>query len=87
MAICHLLRESSLTIKEKISTAVISATTVTRINRKGNLNGEEGDYPMTKREKDLETRIFEMEKRLNNFQVMIMRDKAREESLPRYLQD
>ena len=41
---------------------------------------------MTKREKDLEPRIFEMEKRLNKFQVMIMRDKAREEGLPKYLQ-
>ena len=40
---------------------------------------------MTKREEELEKRIFEMEKRLNNFQAMIMRDKAREEGLPRYL--
>ena len=42
---------------------------------------------MTKEEKDLEARIFEMEKRLKNFQAMVMRDKAREEGLPRYLQD
>ena len=83
MAICHLLRDSSLTITEKISTAVIAATTVTRINRKGNLNEDEGDDP--KREEELETRIFEMEKRLNNFQAMILRDKAREKGLPIYL--
>ena len=42
---------------------------------------------MTKREEELETRLFEMEKRLNNFQAMIMRTKAREDGLPRYIQD
>ena len=47
MAICHLLRDSSLTITEKISTAVIPATTVSRINRKGNLGIEEGNHAMT----------------------------------------
>ena len=87
MAICHLLRDSSLTITEKISTAVIPATTMTRINRKGTMNEEEGSHPMEKADKDLEARIYEIEKRLNNFQAMVMRKKAREEGLPRYLQD
>ena len=87
MAICHLLRDSSLTITEKISTAVIPATTVTRINRKGTMNEEEGSHPMEKVDRDLEARIYEIEKRLNNFQAMVMREKAREEGLPRYLQD
>ena len=67
MAICHLLRDSSLIITEKISTAVIPATTVTRINRKGNLNEEEGGHQMEKVEKDLEARTYEIEKRLYNF--------------------
>ena len=67
MAICHLVRDSSLTMTEKISTAVIPATRMTRICRRGTTNEEEGNYPMTKVEKDLEARIFEMEKRLNNF--------------------
>ena len=33
MAICHLVRDSSLTITEKISTAVIPATSMTRIKQ------------------------------------------------------
>ena len=40
MAICHLVRDSSLTITEKISTAVIPATTMTRISRKGTTRKE-----------------------------------------------
>ena len=44
MAICHLLRDSSVTITEKISTAVIPATPVTRINRKGILGIEDGSH-------------------------------------------
>ena len=84
MAICHLLRDSSLTITEKISTAVIPATTMTRIKRRGTINEEEGNDQMKKVDKDLEARIYKMEKRLNNFQAMVMRDKAKEEGLPRY---
>ena len=84
MAICHLIRDSSLTITEKISTAVIPATTVTRIKRKGTMTREEGSHPMEKVDRDLEARIYEMEKRLNNFQAMVMRNKAKEEGLPRY---
>ena len=41
MAICHLLRDSSLTITEKIISAIISAPTVIRLNRKGNLDIED----------------------------------------------
>ena len=87
MAICHLVRDSSLTITEKVSTAVIPPTTMARINRRGTINKEEGSHPMKKVDKDLEARIYEMEKRLNNFQAIVMRDKAREEGLPKYLQD
>merc|ERR1711923_453582 len=46
MDICHLLRDSSLTITEKISTAVIPATTVSRIDRKGNIIVEQGNDVM-----------------------------------------
>ena len=87
MAICHLVRDSSQTITEKISTAVIPATTVTRMNRKGTMTGEEESHPMERVDRDLEARIYEIEKRLNNFQAMVMRNKAKEEGLPRYLQD
>ena len=64
---------------------LIPATTMTRINRKGTMNEEEGSHPIEKFDRDLETRIYEIEKCLNNFQAMVMRNKAREEWLPRYL--
>ena len=48
------------------------------------MNKEEGSHPMEKADTDLEARINEIEKRLNNFQAMVMREKAREEGLPRY---
>ena len=83
-AICHLVRDSSLTITEKISTAVIPATSMARINRKQMMTEGEGSYPMKHINKNLEQRIYEIEKRLNNFQAMVMRDKAKEEGLPRY---
>ena len=85
IAICHLIRDSSLTITEKISTAVIPATSMmTRIKPKGIMTVEEGSHPMEKLDRDLEARICEIEKCLNNFQAMVMRDKAKEEGLPRY---
>ena len=44
----------------------------------------EENHSMNKLDRDLEARIYEIEKRLNNFQAMVMRDKAKEEGLPRY---
>ena len=75
--ICHLVRDSSLTITEKISTAVIPATSMARINRKEMMTEVEGSYPMKHLNRNLEQRIYEIEKRLNSFQAMVMRDKAR----------
>ena len=68
MAICHLLRDSSLTITEKITLALIPVTTVKRINRKGQMEVEDENYS---KEKALEARITELEKRVNKFQTMV----------------
>ena len=77
MAICHLVRDT-----EKISTGVIPATSMARIKRKETMTEVEGSYSMKNFNRDLEVRIYEIEKRLNNFQAMVMRDKAKEEGLP-----
>ena len=77
IAICHLVRDSSLTITEKISTAVIPATSMARINRKEIMTEAERSYPLKHLNRNLEQRIYEIEKRLNSFQAMAMRDKAR----------
>ena len=82
MAICHLLRDSSLTITEKISTAVIPATTVSRINRRDNMI-EQDTSENNEKERTLELRVEELEKRLNMFQTIVMKEKLREEGLVR----
>ena len=55
MTICHLIRDSSLTITEKISTAVISATSMARIKPKGIMTEEEGTYSKKNSDRDLES--------------------------------
>ena len=71
MSICHLLRDSSLTLTEKISSAIIPATTVTRVNRKEQLELEDGIYL---KERVLEARIAELEKRVNMLQTMFVKE-------------
>ena len=83
IAICHLIRDSSLTITKKISTAVVPATSIARINQNQIMTEGEGSYPTMKHtNRSLEQRIYEIEKRLSNFQAMVMRGKARDEGLP-----
>ena len=77
-----MIRDSSLTITEKISTAVVPATSITRINRNQIITKGEGSYPMKRTNRSLEERIYEIEKRLNSFQALVMRDKVRDEGLP-----
>ena len=86
MAICHLVRDSSLTITEKISTAVIPATTVSRINRRDNMI-EQDTSENNEKERTLELRVEELEKRLNMFQTIVMKEKLREEGLVRYIEN
>ena len=73
------------TITEKISSAIIPAATVTRINRKGNFEIEDGNYIRKIEEKALEARI--VEKRLNKFQTMVLKEKVREESSIRCIEN
>ena len=57
---------------------------MTRINKKGNMDIENG---RTTKEKALEARIVEIEKRLNMFQTMVLREKAREEGSIRCIEN
>ena len=86
MAICHLVRDSSLTMTEKISTAVIPATTVSRINKRDNMI-EQDTSVNNEKERTLELRVEELEKRLNIFQTIVMKEKLREEGLVRYIEN
>ena len=61
---------------------MIPATSMARTKQKETTTKVEGNYPMKQLNRDLEQRIYEIEKRLNNFQALVMRDKAKEEGLP-----
>ena len=58
-----------------------------RVIKFRNTSGTNATYLMGKMDRDLEARVYEIKKRLNNFQAMVMLNKAREKGLPRYLQD
>ena len=64
MAICHLVRDSSLSITEKLSSAIIPATTITRLSRREQREIESGRLE----EETIEVRIINLEKRVNMFQ-------------------
>ena len=66
-----------MTITEKVSSAIIPATTVTRINRKGQWEIEDGNYMRKIEERALEARIAELERRVNMFQTMVLKEKAK----------
>ena len=65
MAICHLVRDSSLSITEKLSSAIIPATTITRLSRREQREIESGRLE----EETIEVRIINLEKRVNMFQA------------------
>ena len=63
MAICHLVRDSSLSITEKLSSSIIPATTITRLSRREQKKIESGRLE----EETIEVRINNLEKRVNMF--------------------
>ena len=83
MAICHLVRDSSLTITEILSSAIIPATTITRINRREQLEIENGRIE----EETFEARITNLEKRVNMFQTLLLKEKAKNDGSIRCLEN
>ena len=83
MAVCHLVRDSSLTIMEKLSSAIIPATTITRINRREQLEIENGRIE----EETVEARITILEKRVNMFQTLLLKEKTKTDGSIRCLEN
>ena len=73
MAICHLVRDSSLSITEKLSSVIIPATTITRLSRREQREIESGRLE----EETIEVRIVTLEKRLNMIQTLIIKVKEK----------
>ena len=83
MAICHLVRDSSLTITEKLSAAIIPAATITRINRREQLEIENGRIEG----ETVEARITILEKCVNLFQTLLLKEKTKTDGSIRCLEN
>ena len=83
MAICHLVRDSSLSITEKLSSAIIPATTITRLSTREQREIESGRLE----EETIEVRIINLEKRVNMFQTLLVKEKEKNKGSIRYLEN
>ena len=82
LAVCHLFRDSSMTIIDKITAACLPVITITRRNQDLSAVGLEEEHPLRRTNKDMEKRIGELEKRVNNLQMLLMANKAKDENQP-----
>ena len=73
MATCHLLRDSSLSGTEKLSSVIIPATTITRLSIREQKDIESGRVE----EVTFEVRMVTLEKRVNMIQTLIIKEKEK----------
>ena len=78
MAVCHLLRDSSLSATEKLSSIIIPATTITRLSIREQQEVENGR---------LEVRIVALEKRFNMSQTLVIKEKEKNNESNRRLEN
>ena len=69
VAVCTLIRDSSLSLTEKISSAILPATTITRMNKKKNKELENGNF-----EETIEMRMTDLETQMTMFKMVLIRD-------------
>ena len=69
VACCTLIRDSSLSLTQKISSAVLPATSITWMNRRRNQDLEHGCL------EDFELRMTDLEDDMKIFKTLIIRDK------------
>ena len=73
MAVCHLLRDSSLSATEKLSSIIIPTTTITRLSIREQKDIESGRVE----EVTFEVRMVTLEKRVNMIQTLIIKEKEK----------
>ena len=69
VACCTLIRDSSLSLTQKISSAVLPATSITWMNRRRNQDLENGSL------EDFELRVTDLEDDMKIFKTLMIRDK------------
>ena len=72
-----------LSITEKLSSAIIPATTITRLSRREQREIEFGRLE----EETIEVRIINLEKRVNMFQTLLVKEKEKNNGYIRYLEN
>ena len=70
VAICTLVKDSSLSLTEKISSAILPATAITRLNKKKQNEAEPGSF-----EKSIELRMTDLENQMSMFKTVFVREK------------
>ena len=78
MAVCHLLRDSSLSVTQKLSSVFIPATTITRLSIREQRDIETGR---------LEARMVTLEKSVSRIQTMVIKEKEKNIESVKHLED
>ena len=68
VAICTLIRDSSLSLTQKISSAVLPATTITWMNKKKNKDLKNGNF------EEIDMRMTDLEDQMTIFKTVFIRD-------------
>ena len=83
MAVCHLLRDSSLSVTQKLSSVFIPATTITRLSIREQKDIETGILE----EKTFEVKMVTLEKRVNMIQTLVIKEKEENIESVKYLEN
>ena len=79
---CTLVRDSSLSLTEKISSAILPATAITRMNRKKQNEVETGSF-----EESIELRMTDLETQMTMFKTVFVREKEKYIKTIKYLEN
>jgi len=81
LAVCHLFRDSSMSIIDKITAACLPVITITRRNQDSLAIGQGEEHFLRQTNKDMEERIGDLEKAVTHLQMMLIASKAKNEKL------
>ena len=82
VAICTLVRDSSLSITEKLSSAILTAITVTRLNKRKQNEVENGSF-----EETIELRMTDLETQMTMFKTVFVKEKEKNIKAIKYLEN
>ena len=77
MACCTLIRDSSLSLTQKLSSAVLPATSISWMSRKRNQGIDSGNI------EDFEMRVSDLENQMSVFKAVFINDTDKDTQAPR----